>query len=69
MAASRNLSTATRRPAVTSSIVCETSAAASMARSAMLGEGTVCGVSASTAGTPNEVHEAATFGYPRVRYL
>ena len=68
--ADRSRSTAIRRPSVTSSIVRETSAAASMARSAMLGEGTVCGVSSSKAETPIEVHEAATFGYPpRARVL
>jgi hypothetical protein len=38
-----------------------------MARCAMLGEGTVCGVSLSKIGTPIKGAETATFGYPRVR--
>ena len=50
--ADRSRSTAIRRPSVTSSIVRETSAAVSMARSAMLGEGTVCGISLSKTRTP-----------------
>ena len=45
--ADRSRSTAIRRPSVISSIVRETSVAASIARSAMLGEGTVSGISLS----------------------
>ena len=48
-------------------MVRETSLAVSMARSAMLGEGMVCGVSLSKTRTPTQDAEAATFGYPRVR--
>jgi hypothetical protein len=48
-------------------MVRETSVAVSMARSAMLGEGIVCGVSLSKTELRLGMHEAATFGYPRVR--
>jgi len=51
-------------------MVRETSVAVSMARSAMLGDGTVCGVSMFTGAAHNALDdEAATFGYPRVRLL
>jgi len=64
--AAHSRSTATCRPAVTSSIVRETSVAVSMARSAMLGGGTGCGGSMPIKQCfPKKDNEAAAFGYPR----
>ncbi len=62
----RKRSTATLSAAVTSSIPRDTSVAASIARSAMLGDG-ICGVSSLTLGAFRVGYEATTFGYPRER--
>lgn len=61
---SRKRSTATFSSVVTSSTVRDTSVAASIARSAMLGDDT-CGVSVFTLGAFRTGYEAATFGCPR----
>ena len=66
-----NWSTAACRPAETSAIVCDTSVAVSIARSAVPGWDTGWGVSIFTIPCPKKLRphcdEAATFGYPRVR--
>ena len=65
--ARRNRSTATWSPAITSSIVRDTSVAASIARSVMLGANVGSGALISTGKAFDAGYEAATFGYPRVR--